>query len=438
MPLTILARCRRFPRIAALACVLGAPTAAPAQTPLPGTRIVAVVSGDVITSGDVENRARLFALSSGLPVSAEVLERLRAQISNQLIDDRLRLQESQRRKVVVPDKQIAGSIKDIEQRNNLPEGGLARKLADLGVSQRTLIDQIRVQLAWTQVLRDSLAEKLVISETDIEERQRIHDRQIGKPEYRVGEIFIPVDDPANIADARRFAETVIAELRAGAAFAAVAAQFSQTQTALEGGELGWIQPSQLDPQVARLVAEMPAGAISNAVKVPGGFSIVTVRGKREIGREIGTFVSLRQLFLPFATPLDPREPTAEQRDLLEKTRRLSASIRGCAQMEQAAAANKSPRQVDPGEVKLAAVTPPSFREMLTTLPIGQASKPLVAADGIAVVVVCSREQKNTATLTKEEIRRGLISDRVELGSRQLMRDLRRKATIQRFDRAQSP
>ena len=409
-----------------------------AQTPLPGTRIIAVINGDVVTSGDVENRARLFATSTGLPTGGDVLERLKSQISNQLIDERLRLQESQRRKVVVPDKQIAGSIKDIEQRNNLPEGGLARKLADLGVSQRTLIDQIRVQLAWTQVLRDTLAEKLVISETDIEERQRIHDRQIGKPEYRVGEIFIPVDDPANIADARRFAETVIAELRAGAAFVAVAAQFSQTQTALEGGELGWIQPSQLDPQVARLVAEMPAGAISNAVKVPGGFSIVTVRGKREIGREIGTFVSLRQLFLPFATPLDPREPTAEQRDLLEKTRRLSASIRGCAQMEQAAAANKSPRQVDPGEVKLAAVTPPSFREMLTTLPIGQASKPLVAADGIAVVVVCSREQKNTAALTKEDIRRGLIADRVELGSRQLMRDLRRKATIQRFDRTQSP
>ena len=44
--------------------------------------------------------------------------------------------------------------------------------------------------------------------------------------------------------------------------AILAAQFSQTQTALEGGEVGWVQPNQLDPEVARLVVEMPPGAVS--------------------------------------------------------------------------------------------------------------------------------------------------------------------------------
>ena len=52
---------------------------------------------------------------------------------------------------------------------------------------------------------------------------------------------------ANAADAQRFAETVITELRKGAPFPVVAAQFSQTQTALQGGDLGWVQPNQLDP-----------------------------------------------------------------------------------------------------------------------------------------------------------------------------------------------
>ena len=408
--------------------------AAQGQTALPGTRIVAVVSGDVITSSDVENRARLFALSSGLPTSGEVIARLKAQISNQLIDERLRLQESQRRKVVVPDKQIAAAIREIEQRNGMPEGGLRQKLATLGVSHRTLIDQIRVQVAWSQVLREQLGEKINIADAEIDEQMRLHERQIGKPEYRVGEIFIPVDDPANIADARRFAETVIAELRAGAAFPAVAAQFGQTQSALEGGELGWLQPSQLDPQVARLMTEMPVGAVSNPVKVPGGFSIVTVQGKREIGRDMGTFLTLRQVFLPFATPLDPQNPTEQQRQLLDKARGLTGSIKSCPQMEQMAQTLRSPRPADPGEVRLETVNPPPFRELLTKLGVGQASQPLVANDGIAVLIVCAREQKNTAVLTKEDVRRRLVTDRVEMASRQLMRDLRRKAAIERFDK----
>ncbi len=406
----------------------------PVGTPLTGMRIVAVVSGDVITSGDVENRARLFALSSGLPPTSEVIGRLKTQIANQLIDEKLRLQEAQRRKVVVPDKQIAAAMQEIAQRNNMPEGTLRQKLASLGLTQRTLIDQIRVQLAWTQVLREQLGDKITISDAEVEEQMRLHERQNGRPEYRIGEIFIPVDDPTNIADAQRFAETVIAELRSGAAFPAVAAQFSQTQTALEGGELGWMQPDRLDPQVARLVVEMPVGAVSNPVKVPGGFDIVTLQGKREVGRDMGTFVSIRQLFLAFAETLDPQHPTDQQREALEKARALSASIKSCPQMEAAAKTNPSNRPVDPGEVRLETVNPLPFRELLTKLAVGEASQPLVATDGIAVVIVCSREQKNTAIETKDDVRRRMITERVEILSRQMMRDLRRKATIQRFDR----
>src|SRR6185436_13564776 len=140
-----------------------------------------------------------------------------------------------------------------------------QRLAADGVGQRTLVDQIRTQLGWTQVLREQLGDKVAVTDTEIADAQRLLAQQVGKLEYRVGEIFIPVDDPANAADAQRFAETVIAELRAGAPFPVVAAQFSQNQTALTGGELGWVQANQLDPDVARLVNEMPVGAISNPV-----------------------------------------------------------------------------------------------------------------------------------------------------------------------------
>ena len=262
-------------------------------------RIVAVVNGDVISNSDVDNRTRLFALSTGLPVTQEMLDRLKQQITRQLIDEKLRMQEVQRRHIVIPDKAIAAAIHDIEARNGLPAGALRQKLSAGGAGYRTLIDQIRTQLGWTQVLREQLGDQIKVTDAEVAEQQRLHGAMVGKPEYRVGEIFIPVDDPAVAADAQRFAETVISELRAGAPFPVVAAQFSQNQTALAGGELGWVQPNQLDPEVARLITEMPLGAISNPVKVPGGISIVTLQGKREIGRDVGTAVSLRQVFLPF-------------------------------------------------------------------------------------------------------------------------------------------
>ncbi len=394
------------------------------------TRIAAVVNGDVITNNDIDNRARLFAMSTGLPMSQDVIDRLKPQILRQLVDERLRVQEAQRRKIVIQDQQIADAMHEIEQRNGLPAGALRQKLASDGVSQRTLIDQIRAQLAWGEVLRQTMGERANITDAEVAEQQKLDAQMVGQQEYRIGEIFIPVDDPANAADAQRFAETVISELHAGAAFPIVAAQFSQTQNALEGGEVGWVQTNQLDPAVASLVTEMPVGAISNPVKVPGGVAIVALQGKRTIGREIGTVITVRQAFLPFSSALDPQTPTEQQRQMLAKAHEIANTVHGCDQMEQYAKSNKfDSRPVDPGEIRLDGVNPPAFRQMLSTIALGKTSEPLVSRDGIAVMVVCSREEKNTDAASPQDIQRRLINERVELLSRQAMRDLHRQANI---------
>src|SRR5262245_61170382 len=96
--------------------VARAVTAPPVQT-AQAMRIVAVVNGDVISNSDVDNRTRLFALSTGLPMTQEVLDRLKQQITRQLIDEKLRMQEVQRRHIVISDKAIAEAIHEIEARN---------------------------------------------------------------------------------------------------------------------------------------------------------------------------------------------------------------------------------------------------------------------------------------------------------------------------------
>ncbi len=405
-----------------LAAPPGAPTADAMQ-------IIAVVNGDVITNDDVSNRGRLFALSTGLPVTPEVLARLRPQVLKQLVDERLRLQEVQRRRIGVSDREIAEAIGEIEQRNGMPKGALGTSLRGQGVALRTLIDQVRVQLGWTRVLREELGAKAEITDADVAEQLRIFKDQIGKPEFRISEIFIPIDDLSKTADARRFADTVIAQLRAGAPFPVVAAQFSQSQTALQGGDLGWLRRNQLDPAVAAVAQEMPPGAVSNPIDVPGGISIITLRAKREIGRDQATVMSIRQVFVPFVGALNPNAPTEQQRKAVEQAQGISRSVKNCKDMEEANGRVGNVRPSDPGEVRLETVSSGPLRSLLSGMKEGVASKPVVANEGAAVLMVCSREQKNAAAPSKEEVGQQLLQERVELASRQLQRDLRRRAML---------
>ena len=402
-----------------------------AKAPPPGVRIVAVVDGDVITNDDVESRTRLFGMSTGLALAPEVIDRLRPQIVRQLVDERLRIHVAREQKIVVSDKDIGAAIREIEQRNGMQPGLLRQKLAAAGISQRTLVDQIRAQLSWGQILRGLLADKLNVTTAEADEQIKLRSQSVGKQEYRIGEIFVPIDDPANTADARRFAETIIKNLRSGAAFALVAAQFSQSQSALEGGERGWVQTNQMDPEVAALVTNMPVGAISNPVKVAGGFTIVTLQGKRSVGLDLSTALTVRQVFLAFPSPLNPQAPTEQQRQIVEKARTMAAGAHDCAAMEALAkTTNDANHPVDPGELRLEGMNPPQFRQLVSSLPIGKASQPLVANDGVAVVMVCSREQKNMSTLSRQDVQRQISNDRVELLSRQMLRDMRRSANIE--------
>jgi len=428
----------RFVLMAALAGIvstgsLPAVAAVSVPTPAPATadaaKIVAIVNGDVISREDVDNRRRLFALSTGLPSSQDVLDHLTPQITRQLIDERLRLQEVQRRRIVVTDAEIAKAIGEVEARNGMPPGTLRARLSADNVEFRTLVDQMRVQIGWTRVLREVLGAQATVSPTDIAEQERLLKEQVGQSEYRVGEIFIPAETPSALSEAQKFADTVIQQLRAGAPFPVVAAQFSQSQTALQGGDLGWVQPSQLDPAELRVLAEMPVGAVSNPLRVPGGFSIVSLRGKREIGKDPGTVVTVRQAFFPFSVKLDPANPTDQQKQTLEAARRLSGSAKDCPAVEAAGKATGSNRPVNPGEIRLESVPGAGLRQVLSTLPVGTASQPLVAEDGILVVMVCTREDKNFGLPTKEELTDRILNDRVELASRQLMRDLQRRALL---------
>ena len=109
---------------------------------------------------------------------------------------------------------------------------------------------------------------------------------------------------------------------------------------------------------------MPLGAISNPIRVPGGFAIVTLRAKRQIGNDPATMLSLRQAFLPFTSPLDPQNPTEQQRQTLEHAKQIAASVHSCDEMEAANKALGAVHPSDPGEVRLEGVNPPHFRALL--------------------------------------------------------------------------
>jgi len=399
---------------------------APALQPLPAAaqdnRVIAVVNRDAITARDVESRRRLFQLTSRLPDTEEVRNRLAPQILRLLIDEKLRLQEVQRRRIVVADDDIAGALRRIEQQNNMPQGALLAQLRNAGIDPRTLIDQLRVQLGWTRLIRERLGEQGSVTAEEVDDTLAGLRAQVGRPEYLVSEIFIPIDDPARAEESERFAAGVIEQLRRGAPFAALASQFSQGAAAEEGGNLGWVQPGQLDEEVEKILVQMPPGAVSNPVRTAGGLSIVALHAKRTIGEATETVYDIRQVFRPWPEGQGPNQAAAAA------MQRATQRATSCADMERIAGEVGSTRPPNPGPVRESGMVGP-LRAFIARLPVGKPSQPIIATDGVAVIMVCARTREGGLP-SREVVASGLLRDRLELYSRQLIRDLRRRSYIE--------
>lgn len=393
------------------------------------SKIVAIINGQLLTQRDINNRERLFQLTAGIHLSPDVLEHMRPQLIKQLITERLHIQEMLRRNINVSPEQIAKAMSDIEKQNHMPENALRDKLAADGVSLNTLIDQIRLQLGWGRVIQQDLGSQNRITAKEVEQRQAALKREVGQPEYLINEIFVPVENARHPEQELQFTETIIKQLRNGAAFPIVAAQFSQSQSALQGGALGWVQEDNLDPEVVTIVRKMPVGAISNPIKVAGGYIIAMLSGRRTIGNEMGTLMRVKQIFLPFSSKLNPQQPTPQQIATLNQATQLKKTIHSCQNIEEFSKKNSNIKISDPGELQLERLNP-EMANVLKNLQTGQVSKPLVSLDGIALLTVCSRERKNLADISASEIANQLMNQRVEQASQQLDRDLHRQAIIE--------
>lgn len=66
-----------------------------------------------------------------------------------------------------------------------------------------------------------------------------------------------------------------------ASFAELARQFSQDDSAVEGGELGWVPPGQFPSELEQAVSNLDPGQISDAIVTPTGVFLAQVEGRRE-------------------------------------------------------------------------------------------------------------------------------------------------------------
>jgi peptidyl-prolyl cis-trans isomerase SurA len=389
-------------------------------------RVVAKVNGDAITDFALKERITFAIKSSGMQDSADLQQRLAPQILRQMIDERLQIQNAQALGVKASEEEINQRVAEIERGAGLQRGQFKQYLQQIGVPFDIASQQIEAGLSWAKIVRRKVRPQVDVSDAEIDDALARIRANAGKTESRVAEIFIPIDRVEQADEAKRSADRVVEQLRRGAAFPALAQQFSHGATAQQGGDLGWILPGSLDPALDAAIEKLPLRQASEPIRSPSGYHILLVIDRRQYAQSRPDDVKLNLVQMTLALPINA-SPDEVARATAEAQKAM-AGVRSCNDLRNR---ERDIKGATSGTLTVQAGQLAANREMYDQIPKlapGGTAGPFRVAEGLQVVALCSKEGASGLP-TREVVGQQILLQKLEAASRRYMRDLRRTATI---------
>jgi peptidyl-prolyl cis-trans isomerase SurA len=417
------------PTVSAPSVEPSAPPPQAADSAAIGSSVVITVNDELISNYDIVQRMRLLIVTSGIQPTEQNIPTLQQEAARSLIDEHLEMQdlksESKQQKfnLIASDTEVNDELADIARSNNTSADQLLAQLAAQGVGPETFKDQLRAEISWRGWIRGRYGSRIVVGDDQIKAFQKRVEAEAGKPQYQVTEIFIDAARAGDINAATSAAQQLIDQIHKGAPFAAVARQFSNSPSAANGGEVGWITVGEMPPEVDQALEALRPGQISSPIPVKDGVYIVFLKDRRAGGST--TVVDLKQA----AIALSKDATDAQVSDAQTKLLALKAKLNGCDNIGVEGAKFDGVVTGDLGEAETKDLAP-AFRDAAEKLEVGQVSDPIRTEAGLHLVAVCSRHMGGAQMMTKDEIENRLYGQELAMIAKRQLRDLRNSATIE--------
>lgn len=388
-------------------------------------RIAAIVNEDLISVYDLQSRVRWVVLTTGIKPDNQNQRRIIQQVLRSMVDDRLRLQEAERLGIRVTDREIDQEISTLANRNNMTADQFTTRLAQQDVDLATVRSLIQASLAWAKVSRRQLRRQVDVTDEEVDETLDRLRESLNEPQKRLYEIFLTLNNPDEEGDTRQTAERIVQQAREGADFGSLARAFSQSNSAENQGEVGWIAVSQLPPDLQEEVRNLSPGQVSEPIRTFSGFYILKVTDERQ--RSISIDDSKLEIY-QIALPLPGNSTEDQQRTMLDLLEQIRPSISSCEDAEAVAPQIEGANGVAAKDIRLGDMAQ-NLQQALANLQPGETSTPVATQRAALLLTVCSRDDTGGALPTREQVITKIGSERMELLERRYMRDLRREAFI---------
>jgi peptidyl-prolyl cis-trans isomerase SurA len=402
-------------RILLLTVLLAAALAARAQSVSPVERIVAIVNKEVITASELNDAVaaaeRQLRRRGTPPPERAVLER---QMLERLILDKAQTQLARDSGIRVDELQLDRAVQRIAQSNNLSLADFRAALERDGLPFDLFRQDVREQIVLTRLREREVDDKIQVSDSEIDLfLEAMKSAPAERAEYNLAHILVRVPEqasPERVEAARSRAEKALAEARAGADFAKLAAAYSDAPEALQGGALGWRPHDRLPELFADALEKMNPGDLSPALRSPAGFHLLKLLERRSAGISDAPVAQTRLRHI-LVRPGETVSETEARRRLADLRSRIVSGEADFAEMARANSDDATAARGGELDWVYAGDTLPEFERAYRDLKIGEISEPVRTPFGYHLIQVLERRSADMSPERKRLQARQVLRER---------------------------
>ena len=421
--------------------VFAAPPTAPSSPrvhPSRGTtldRVVAVVNDGVVLESELDSEVqavslRLRAQNVALPAEQVVRE----QVLERLVLETIQDQHAEHAGITVSDEQVNSALQDIARRNNVSFEQLPNKLAAEGLVYADYRSNLRREIQRQLLRARDVVQRISITPRELEQYiERQKGTASANNEYNISHILVAIAQDANpgqLTAARSKAEDLVTRARNGEAFNQLAVSYSDSQTALDGGTLGWLKGPALPTFLADIVPRMKPGQISDVIQTGSGFHLVRLNDMRMVtNTQIVKQTHLRHILLKTSEVED--DATVQQK-LAAMRAQILAGTAEFAVLAKTSSADPG-SAIEGGDLGWTALETfvPEFAHRADALKDNEISEPFKTQFGWHIVQMLGRRDfDNTATAEREQAFEQLRASRVDEATDIWLQQLRDEAYVE--------
>jgi len=290
--------------------------------------VAAIVNEGIVLRSQFDKQLAMIrkrAADQGMQLPPEDV--LHEQVLERLIVNEVQMQRAERIGLTqqISDQYINASIQRIADQNQVRFEDMPALLAEDGVSYAEFRESLREELTLNELKSIEVLRNIRVSEREIE--QCILDLEtnvVVNSDWQLSHILITIPESATadvVTALQQSADDIYARLQDGADFRELAARYSEGQTALEGGSLGWMNGQQIPSIFTDILQDMTAGEVTEPFRTSNSLHIVKVDDLRSaVERSEIKQANIRHILISPNEIID--DATAKQRleDALEKIR----------------------------------------------------------------------------------------------------------------------